>query len=150
MGLDTGSSESSLHVKGCQGDRLIENPWCSIPEPSGLSCPTVISCSWCTDNRDTGTRSGLPSDWHGLSSGVLETERNKRPQPLLLSEWKMTFVRVVIDQCDSLSDNGPIGSGDWHCWEVWPWWSRCGGVGGTVSLGVGFGVSEVQARPSVS
>ena len=34
--------------------------------------------------------------------------------------------------------------------EVWLCWSKCGLVGGTVSLEVGFEVSEAQARPSVS
>ena len=31
--------------------------------------------------------------------------------------------------------------------EVWPFWRRCGLVGGSLSLGLGFEVSEAQARP---
>jgi hypothetical protein len=33
-----------------------------------------------------------------------------------------------------------------HCWEVWPFWSTYGLVGGSVSLGQGFGDSEAQTR----
>jgi hypothetical protein len=44
----------------------------------------------------------------------------------------------------------PIGPQGRHHQELWPCWSRCGGVGGSVSLEAGFEVSDAHARPNVS
>ena len=38
-----------------------------------------------------------------------------------------------------LNENGP--QREWHIWEVWPCWSRCGLVGECVTVEVGFEVS---------
>ena len=38
----------------------------------------------------------------------------------------------------------------WHYQEVWLCWSGCGLIGGSVSLGVRFEVSDAQGRPSVT
>ena len=34
--------------------------------------------------------------------------------------------------------------------DVWPCWNKCGLVGGSMPLGLGFEVSKAQARPSGS
>lgn len=45
--------------------------------------------------------------------------------------------------CGGLNENGPQTHKEWHFW-------RCGLVGESLSLGVGFGVSQAQVRPRVT
>lgn len=39
---------------------------------------------------------------------------------------------------------------EWNYWEVWPCWVRWDLVKASVSLGVGFGLTEAEAIPSVT
>ena len=52
--------------------------------------------------------------------------------------------------CGGLNENDPTGSKEVALLEMWTCWSRCGFVGTCASLGVGFEVSDAQARPSVA
>jgi len=45
---------------------------------------------------------------------------------------------------------GLIGGGMALLEEVWSYWGRCGLVGGSRSLGMGFEVSKAQARLSIA
>lgn len=52
--------------------------------------------------------------------------------------------------CSRLNENGPFGlSGAALLGGIWPCWNRCVFSGRSVSLGIGFEVSDAQVKPSI-